>query len=143
LHLFKKCSWSGLKNGLKEHAKAEHPRAFLNVSSFPDMHLSSSWALVSHFGELFTFHKQKRDGRYFCAVQLIGKSSEASKYKYELTLRATNGIEQISKTFLIQGYSEDFETIFDSGMCPILDDKTVQHFAAEEKLKMYVKLSRV
>jgi len=52
--------------------------------------------------ELFSYYLKKRDGRYYVAVQLIGTSSEASKYKCEFTLRAANGIEQISKTFLVQ-----------------------------------------
>jgi hypothetical protein len=48
--------------------------------------------VLSCFGELFIFYLQKRDGRYYGAVQLIATRSEASKYKCELTLRSANGI---------------------------------------------------
>jgi len=143
LHLFRFCSWNGLKNDLKEHVKAEHPTAFVEKSTFPDTHLSSSWAVVSYFDELFTCYKNIRDGRYYAAVQLIGSNSEASKYKCEFKLSAANGIEQISKTFLVQGYSENFETIFDSGKCLNLDEETVEIFVVDEKLNMTITLSTV
>jgi len=76
-------------------------------------------------------------------VQLIGTSSQASKYKCEFTLRAANGIEQISNTFLVHGYSEDFETIFNSGICLNLDEETVKNFVVDKKLNMTVALSTV
>jgi hypothetical protein len=68
-------------------------------------------SLMSCEGQLFVHYKRVRDDRFYCAVQLIGTSSEASKYKCEFTLRAANYIEQISKTLLVRGYSEDFETV--------------------------------
>jgi E3 ubiquitin-protein ligase SIAH1 len=39
MHLFKKCSWNGLKNDLKEHAKAAHPIVFLEVQTFTSPYL--------------------------------------------------------------------------------------------------------
>jgi hypothetical protein len=63
-------------------------------------------AILSCFDELFTCYVQKRNGRHYGAVQLIGTSSESSKYKCEFTLRAANGIEQISNIFFVRGYSE-------------------------------------
>jgi len=140
---FKMCSWNGLKNDLKEHAKAAHPKYFLERTKFSSPLMSNSLSVVSCFGELFTYRKQKRVGRYYCAVQLIGTSSEASKYKCEFTLRAANGIEQISKTFLVHGYSEDFETIFKSGKCLNLDEETVKHFIVDNKLNLSGTLSTV
>ena len=128
LHLFLTCSWNGLKNDLKAHAEAAHPFYFFHGSTFHFKLLSESLAVVYCFGQLFTCCVQKKDGRYYSAVQLIGTSNEASKYKYEFTLRTANGIEHISNTFLVQGYSEDFETIFNSGICVCVDEKTVKHF---------------
>jgi hypothetical protein len=143
LHLFKECSWIGLKNDLKEHTKAAHPKHVGESTIFCSPHMLNSLFIISCFGELFTYYKQKRDGRHYCAVQLIGTSSEASKYKCEFTLRAENGIEQISNTFLVQGYSEDFETIFKSGKCLNLDEETVKHFVEDNELKLFGTLSRV
>jgi len=143
LHLSKKCSWNGLKNDLKEHAKAEHTKCFLEETTFNSPLLSDALAVVSHFGELFTYHKAIRDGRYYAAVQLIGTSSEASKYKYKCTLLAANGIEEIMKTFLVHGYSENFEAIFNSGKCLNLDEETIKQFVVENEMKMTVTLSRV
>jgi hypothetical protein len=138
------CSWIGLKSDLEEHVKSVHPKPFFEKSTFPDPHLKDSWAFVSYFGELFTFYKKKGgDARYYAAVQLIGTSSEASKYKCEFTLRAANGIEQISNTFLVHGYSEDWETIFNSGKCHKLDDDTAKHFLEENELQLTVTLYRV
>ena len=142
LHSFKRCSWKGLKNDLKEHAKAEH-KCFLEETTFNSPLLSDALAVVSHFGELFTYHKAIRDGRYYAAVQLIGTSSEASKYKYKCTLLAANGIEEIMKTFLVHGYSENFEAIFKSGICLKLHEETVKHFVEENDLNLTVKLSTV
>jgi E3 ubiquitin-protein ligase SIAH1 len=143
LHSIKNCSWKGLKNDVKEHAKAGHPKYFLEKSTFPDPHLSKSCGIVSHFGEIFTYYKHIRNGRYYAAVQLIGTSSEASKYKCEFTLRAANGIEQISNTFLVHGYSEDFKIIFNSGNCLNVDEGTVKTFAAKKKLDLTVTLYKV
>jgi E3 ubiquitin-protein ligase SIAH1 len=142
-HLFKECSWKGLKNDLKKHVKAAHPKALEVGPTFPDPFLSGCWGLVSYLGELFTYCKNKRDGRYYAAVELIGTSSEASKYKYKCTLRAANGIEKISNTFLVHGYSEDFETIFNSGKYLNLDEKTVNNFVVDELLNLTVTLSTV
>jgi hypothetical protein len=143
-HLFNECSWNGFKGDLKEHVIAAHPReGFVGGSTIRENFLLSCWALLSCFGELFIYYKEKRDGKYYAAVQLIGTSSEASKYKYKLTLRAANGIEQISKTFLVQGYSADFETIFNSGKCFCLDEAVVRHFLERNELNLTVTLSRV
>ena len=99
--------------------------------------------LFSCFGELFVQYKRIREDRLYCAVQLIGTSSEASKYKCDFTLRAANGIEQISNTFLVRGYSEDFQTIFNSRKCFNLDEGTVKIFVVDEKLNLSVILSTV
>ena len=143
LHLLKTCSWNGLKNDLKGHAKAAHPKYFDEGSATRDPYLSSALGVVSFLGELFTYHKAIRDGRYYVAVQLIGTDSEASKYKCEFTLGVANGIEQISKTFFVRGYSEDFETIFNSGKCLNLDKETLKRFVDENQLTLTVTLSRV
>jgi hypothetical protein len=142
-HLREMCSWNGLKNLLKDHAIAAHPEYFWAGSTFRCTKFSWCLAFLYCFGELFTCYLQKRDDKYYGAVQLIGKSSEASKYKCEFTLLAANCIEQIRKTFLVQGYSEDFETIFNSGKCFCLDEKTVKHFVEGNKLNLYATLSRV
>jgi hypothetical protein len=143
LHLLKLCSWTGLKSNLKEHAKATHPNYFVEVSSFYIPQLSETLVIVSCFGELFTYNQELHDGRLYSAVQLIGTSSEASEYKCEFILRAANGIEQISKTFLVQGYSEDWETIFNSGKCLSLEEVTVRNFFVQNELNLAMKLSRV
>ena len=138
------CSWNGLKIDLKEHAKAAHPNKLFETTV-----LYSYWfqdrlmSLLSCFGELFVHYKRIVDGRLYCAVQLIGTSSEASKYKCEFTLRAANGIEQISKTFLVRSFTEDFESSFNSGKCLRLDEVTLRNFAVENKLKLIVTLSTV
>jgi len=138
------CSWNGFKIDLKEHAKTAHPECFfedsiLLSSLFSDRILT----VLSCFGELFVHYKRIQDGRLYCAVQLIGTSSEASKYKCEFTLRAANGIEQISKTFLVQGYSEDSERSFNSTKCLCLDEVTVSNFLVGNKLNLTVTLSTV
>jgi hypothetical protein len=138
------CSWNGLKSDLKEHAKAAHPGCFFEE---PTLRSSLFWdrilTVLSCFGELFVHYKRIVDGRLYYAVQLIGTSSEAFKYKCEFTLRAANGIEQISKTFFVSGYSEDFETIFNSGKCLCLDEVTVKYFLVGNNLNLTVTLSTV
>jgi hypothetical protein len=52
-----------------------------------------------------------QDGGLYGAVQLIGTSSEVSKYKCEFTFRAANNIEQISKILFVRGYSEDLRQV--------------------------------
>ena len=142
-HLLKVCSWNGFKNDLKEHAKRAHPGNFFEVSTFTSPNLSAAMGIGSCFGKLFAYYKQTQDGRLYCAVQLIGTNSEASKYKCEFTLRAANGIEQINKTFFVQGYSEDFETIFSSGKYLNIAEGIIKDFVKENKLNLTVTLSRV
>ena len=140
---FYNCSWNGFKNNFKEHVKQAHEKSIFWVPTFSSPNIANAVAIVSNFGELFTYYKQIRDGRYYAAVQLIGTSSEASKYKCEFTLRAANGIEQISKTFLVQGYSEDSERSFNSTKCLCLDEVTVSNFLVGNKLNLTVTLSTV
>jgi len=140
--LINTCSWKGLKKDLMRHLKNAHPLFSVGpILSYPN--LTGVIGIVSCFGELFTYYKQKKNGRYYAAVKLIGTSSEASKYKCEFTLRAANGIEQISNTFLVHGYSEDFETIFNSRKCLNLDEKTINLFVVDGKFNLTVRLSTV
>jgi hypothetical protein len=143
LLLFNGCSWNGLKNDLWEHVTAAHPKFCDEGSTFCDPCLSGALDIISCFGEVFIYYKEKKEGRCYAAVQLIGTSSEASKYKCELTLRAANGIEQISNTFLVRSYSEDFETIFNSGKCFNLDEETLKYFVEKTDHKLSGTLSRV
>jgi hypothetical protein len=138
------CAWSGLKSNLKDHAKAAHGNNYFETSVLHSvLYKDSTMGFVSCFGQLFVHYKRIRDGKMYCAVQLIGTSSEASKYKYEYTLRAENRIEQISKTLLVRGYSEDFESMFNSGKCLRLDEAEIRNYIVENKLNMTVTLSKV
>jgi hypothetical protein len=128
---------------LKEHAKAEHRGNFFEVSTFTSPYLVQTVGIESCFGELFTYSKHEKDGSYYCAVQLIGTSSEASKYKCEFTLRAANGIEQISNTFLVHGYSDDLETIYNSGKYFHINKEIIKDFVKENKLYLTITLSTV
>jgi hypothetical protein len=78
----------------------------------------------------------------YCAIRLIGTSSEASKYKYEITLRAANGIEQIRESLFVTSYYEDFETIFNSGKCFRLEQETSRKFRVGTGLPFNVEVSR-
>ena len=143
LNLYTTCSWNGTKNDLKEHTKSAHPGYFVEASTSHSSSCRGSLAIISCFGELFTSYQIKKDGRLYGAVQLIGTSSEASKYKCEFNLLAANGIEQISKTFLVRSYAEDFETIFNSGTCFYLDEKAVKYFLEGSNQKLKTTISRV
>ena len=143
LHLLKKCSWNGLKNDLKEHVKAAHNECFYIVSTFRSDLYEDRICLITQFRELFGQYKRIQDGRFYSAVQLIGTSSQASKYKCKFTLRAENGIEHIINTFLVQGYSEDLETIFNSGKCLCLDEAVVRNFMVRKWVKLHIELSKV
>ena len=142
-HFIKTCSWNGLKSEFKEHVQAAHPKSLFREPTFFSPALHTSVAIISCFGELFTYFKQKKDGRYNVAVQLIGTSSEASKYRCEFTLRAANCIEEIKKIFLVQGYSEDIETFFNSKKCLNVDEETIKLFVVNRNLNLTVTLSRV
>jgi predicted small metal-binding protein len=138
------CSWNGFKSDLKEHAKAAHPECYFEESTLrSSLFCDRILTVLSCFGEFFVHYKRIVDGKLYCAVQLIGTSSEASKYKCGFTLRATNGVEQISNTFLVQGYSDDWETRFNSGKCIRLDEATVRNFLVGNKLYLTVTLSTV
>ena len=99
-------------------------------------------ALVFCFDKVFLYYKKVRYGRFYCAVQLIGPSRHASKFMCELKLRAANDVEMVSNTFIVRGYSEDFETSFYSGKCLRLDDITVRNFVVKDKINLTVKIFR-
>jgi hypothetical protein len=145
-HLLKMCSWNGLKNDLKEHAKAAHPGHYWEGSTFFFRKFSDNVAIVSQFGELFTCYQKIKDGRFYAAVQLFGTSSNASKYKCEFKLHhSAKDFEWISKTVFVRGYSEDWETIFNSGKCFCLDEKKVKYFLEPNNLQFayFVTMSTV
>jgi len=138
------CSWNGFKSDLKEHAKAAHSECFFEESTLRSSLFSDRiLTVLSCFGELFVHYKRICNGTLYCAVQLIGTNSEASKYKCEFTLRAANGVEQISNTFFVRSYTEDFEVSFNSGKCLRLDEATVRNFLVQNNLRLTVKLSKV
>jgi hypothetical protein len=170
------CTWKGFKSEMKEHAKAAHKNCFYECSTFISSRYKDGILLLFFFDELFVYHQRIRDGRLCCAVQLIGTSSEASKYmigtsseaskymigtsseaskyvigtsseaskyKSEFTLRAENGVEKISKTLFVRSFTEDWETIFDSGDCLRLDEVTVRKFVVGNMLNLSVTLYTV
>ena len=138
-----KSAWNGFKSDLKEHANAAHKDRFFESPSLRAVYVDGVVSLLSYFGEFFVTYQRIRHGKLYCAVQLIGTNSEASKYKCEFTLRAPNGIEQISKTLFVRSYSEDFEKIFKSGKCFCLDEAVVRHFLVENNISFTIKLSTV
>ena len=137
------CPWNSFKSDLKEHVKEAHTDCFTERSKFSSDLFGDVLTIVSCFGELFVYYKRIRNGRLYYAVQLIGTSSEASKYKCEFTLRAANDVEQISKTLLVRSYTEDFETSFNYRKCLYLDEVEVRNFLVENKLQLTVTLSKV
>jgi len=144
LQLYGKCSSKCMKSDMMNHLEKEHPGSFMETSTLSSVLFQDKGVSVLFcFGELFVHRQHERNGKFYCAVQLIGTSSEASKYKCEFTLRAANGIEQISNTFLVQGYSEDWETSFSSGKCLHVDEVTVKHFRVHNKLNWTITLSTV
>ena len=139
-----KCTWIGFKSDLKEHANAEHKACFTYFPSIrSNMFEDRIVNLVSYCHELFVHYQRIKDGRLYGAVQLIGTSSEASKYKCAFTLSAANGIEQISNTLFVRSYSEDFETIFNSGKCFCLDEAVVRHYFDNRELNLIITLNTV
>jgi hypothetical protein len=132
----------GLIRDLEKHATAAHSVQIFKDATFLSSLLQSEVALVSCFGKVFLYYKKVRDGRCYCAVQLIGPSRQASKFRCEFKLRAANEMEEISRTFLVRSYLEDFETSFNSGKCLRLDDVTVRNFVVEDTLNLTVKIFR-
>jgi predicted small metal-binding protein len=137
-----KCSWEGVISDLGKHARVAHPVHIVRNETFNSSQLQSEVALVFCFDKVFLYFKKVRDGRCYCAVQLIGPSIQASKFKCEFKLRAANEMEEISNTFFVRGYSEDFETIFNSGKCFRLEDVTVRDFVVKDKLNLTVTIFR-
>jgi len=138
-HTYWHCPWKGFKCHLKKHAQAAHSKSFFECSKIRFIKLEA-FVILSCYGEFFTYNHLFRNGELYGAVQLIGTNSETSKYKCVFTLRAENGIEQISKTFLVRSYTEDWETSFNSGKCLRLDQVTVRKFYVKNNLSLSVKL---
>ena len=138
-HIHWHCPWVGFKSDLKKHVLAAHPQSFFESSKMRFLKLEG-FVILSCYGELFMYKQLFQDGEFYGAVQLIGTSSEASKYKCVFTLRASNGIEQISKTFLVRSYTEDWKTSFNSGKCLRLAEVTVRKFCVENNLNLSLKL---
>ena len=138
-----KTAWNGFKSDLKEHAKVAHPDRCFESPSNRALYVDGIVNLLSYFGELFVTYQWIRRGKLYCAVQLIGTNNQASKYKCEFTLRAANGIEQISKTLFVGSYSEDFEKMFNSGKCFCLDEAVVRHFLVGNNISFTITVSAV
>ena len=140
----KNCSWIGFKSDLKKHATAAHSKHLIQCSAFQStLFQDGNVMLLSCYVELFVRYEGIRDGRLYCVVQLIGTTTEASKYKCVFTLYAANGVEKISKTFFVRSYTEDWETSFNSGKCLRLDEVTVGNFLVDNVLNLTVTLFEV
>jgi hypothetical protein len=137
------CSWNGLTSDFKKHAKAKHQDNYHKSPVLFSANLSDVVVILSCHGNLFTFCRKLKDGRLYCYVQLIGTSSEASKYKCNFSLRAQNDIEVISKTFLVQSHTVLFGKCFKSGKCLSLDEDTVRNFIVQNKVNLIITLSKV
>jgi hypothetical protein len=116
-----KYPWTGFKSEMWDHAQRAHRIDLIHESTFTSVCLENEMVILFCFGEVFLYNKHVRDGRFYCVVQLIGPSSQASKYKCEFKLHAANCIEQICKTITVRSYEEDFETSLNSGKCLRLD----------------------
>jgi E3 ubiquitin-protein ligase SIAH1 len=82
LQIIGRCSWKGITSDFKKHAEAAHPGNIKDGSALRSiLYSATSIYFLSCFGELFVHHEGIRDGILYCTVQLIGTSSEASKYK--------------------------------------------------------------
>jgi hypothetical protein len=141
--MIENCSWNGLKSDLKKHAKAKHPDNFHKRPVLYSANLSDVVVILSCYGSLFAFCRKMKDGRLYCDVQLIGTSSEASKYKCNFTLRAENDIEIVSKTFLVQSCTVPFGKCFNTGKYLSLDEETVRNFIVQNKVNLIIILSKV
>jgi hypothetical protein len=137
------CTWKGILSDLKEHVKEAHFKYFSDRAVFNAVLVEAAASLIFCFGEVFLYYKRVRDGRFYCVVQLIGSHTEASKYKCEFKLRAENGIEHITETFIVRTFLEDFETSFNSGKCLCLDEIVVRSFVINEQLNLTITLSAV
>jgi hypothetical protein len=102
---------NGIKSSLNEHANSAHQRCLFESSTLLSLHVSETLAILSCYGELFTYYQLIQDGGLYGAVQVMGKSSVASKYKSEFTFRAPNGIEKISKTLFVRRYTGDLRQV--------------------------------
>jgi hypothetical protein len=107
---------------MKEHANSAHRRCLLDSSTLISPQISETLEILSCFAQLFTNYQWMQNGRFYVVVQVTGKRSVASKYKSEFTLRAANGIEEISKIFFVRIYTEDFDISFNSGKCLCLHE---------------------
>ena len=138
------CSSKCLRSDMKDHLEKEHVGSLEEISTLrSDLFEDGSVRVLSCFGELFVHHQREKYDRFYWVVQLIGTSNEACKYKCEFTLRAANGIEQISNTFLVRSYEEEWEESFNSGKPFCLDYPVAEHFLEENKLNFTATLSSV
>ena len=129
---------------MKDHLEKTHVLSLEEISTLrSDLFQDMSVRVFLCFGELFVHHQRKKDGKFYWVVQLIGISNEACKYKCEFTLRAANGIEQISNTFLVRSYEEEWEDSFNSGKSFCLDEAVARHFLEENKLNFTATLFAV
>jgi hypothetical protein len=138
-----RCSWKGITSDFKKHADAAHRGSIIEGSALRSiLYWDRSIDFLSCFGEVFVHYLGRRDGILYCAVRLIGPSNEAFKYKYKITLPAANGTEQIRETWSVKSYSEDFETIFNSGKCFRLEQVTPRNLCVRTGLQFNVEVFR-
>jgi E3 ubiquitin-protein ligase SIAH1 len=138
------CPWKGKLSDLKEHVRDAHREYFSDTADFNARTVAEAAAsIIFCFGGVFLYYKRIKNGRFYCVIQLIGSHAEASKYKSEFKLRAENGIDQITETFIVRSFMEDFETSFSSGKCLRLDDEVIRNFVTHGKLNLTITISAV
>jgi hypothetical protein len=80
-----------------------------------------------------------KESKWYSVVQYVVTSNATSNYVPKYQLRSdNNNIEEITETFFVQSWEQDFNSIFKSGRCFRHEDKVMKNFIKNEKLKLTV-----
>ena len=98
--------------------------------------------LYCFLGKMFFYCEMLKGDRWYSVVLLIGTPEEASSYKSETTLIATNGIEYIKEVHLVRSYAEDLNSIFNERNCFYLNKAAIKKFVDGNKIKLSLVLKK-
>lgn len=143
------CLWQGPRSEIKRHIDINHKlrvtEAIATLSVFiKAFNPTYKYCRVIYtLGEIFYQQFDVSADNFCFVVQYVGPEAEASRYKYQLTLKSPCGPEKIKVSQVTQGVKVSTDDIRQSGKCIKLPYDVVKNFLENDDLKFEMSISEV
>jgi E3 ubiquitin-protein ligase SIAH1 len=142
------CKWSGIREDMKDHIKAEHRNRLTEMDFLKEViirrykHEYRYTRVIFACDEMFYQQFEVIDNVFYFVIQHIGPENYDPKFQYNFTITTRQHAESISMSFVARSCKVDIEKIHRSGQCVKLCFDTVKNFLDEKnnfKFEFYIR----